>query len=86
MAGLKESVLLENGSARASFNAAKDLVIDTDEHYQYTVLWVEGDAPFVCIEPWVAKNEALNTNEGLILVRPEQPVVLEVNFYLENRS
>nr|WP_017554042.1 aldose epimerase [Heyndrickxia coagulans] len=86
MAGLKESVIFEGGSVKAAFHATKDLAIEADEHFRYTVVWVEGDAPFVCIEPWVAKNEALNTKEGLILVKPDKPIVLEVNFYLENKS
>ncbi|WP_010631889.1 aldose epimerase [Sporolactobacillus vineae] len=87
--GLKESVVLLDGADTqivAAFNEGKKLVIDQDPKYKYTVLWVQGDAHFVCIEPWTAKTNALNDDpDGLILVDPDEPLNLAVSFHLENR-
>lgn len=88
--GLKESVVLLDGADQqivADFNEEKKLVIDQDPKYKYTVLWVEGDAHFVCIEPWTAKTNALNDAQhgDLILVRKDEPLELNVSFHLEKR-
>lgn len=87
--GLKESVVLLDGADQrieAVFNEEKKLVIDQDPAYRYTVLWVEGDAPFVCIEPWTAKTNALNEDQNnLILVEIDKPLELTVSFHLESR-
>lgn len=88
--GLKESVVLLPDQAdtrlEASFNAEKKLIIEQDDTYRYDVLWVEGDAPFVCIEPWTAKTNSLNdTKESLLMVAPERPLELNVSFHLADR-
>ncbi|MFT8318816.1 MAG: aldose epimerase [Sporolactobacillus sp.] len=86
MEGLKEAVVFEDGAVTASFNETKKLVIEADEAYRYTVVWVEGEQPFVCIEPWTAKTNALNDDpDHLLLVQPNQPLVLNVSFHLEKR-
>ncbi|WP_100487177.1 aldose epimerase [Sporolactobacillus pectinivorans] len=87
--GLKESVVLPGGSdgrIEVSFNDTKKLVIEQDEHFRYDVLWVEGDQPFVCVEPWTAKTNALNEDpDSLLYVKPGEPLELSVSFHLENR-
>ncbi|RYL95807.1 aldose epimerase [Sporolactobacillus sp. THM7-4] len=84
--GLKESVVLKNGSIEADFNSAKKLVIDADQAFRYSVLWVEGDQPFVCIEPWTARTNALNDDpSSLQLVKPDKPLELRVSIALANR-
>ncbi|TGA95863.1 aldose epimerase [Sporolactobacillus shoreae] len=88
--GLKESVVLLPDQAdtrlEASFSAEKKLIIEQDDTYRYDVLWVEGDAPFVCIEPWTAKTNSLNdTKESLLMVAPERPLELNVSFHLADR-
>ncbi|MFX3617907.1 MAG: aldose epimerase [Sporolactobacillus sp.] len=86
MKGLKESVVLEDGSVTALFNETKKLVVEADPAYRYTVLWVEGEQPFVCIEPWTAKTNTLNdAPDSLLLVQPKQPLTLNVSFHLEKR-
>jgi Galactose mutarotase and related enzymes len=86
--GLKESVVLLDGEDTqivAAFNEGKKLVINQDPKYKYTVLWVQGDAHFVCIEPWTAKTNALNNDpDGLIQIGPNEPLSLAVSFHLEN--
>ncbi|CAM3211778.1 aldose epimerase [Sporolactobacillus spathodeae] len=86
MDGLKESVVLADGAVTTSFNADKNLVVEADDAFRYTVLWVEGDQPFVCVEPWTAKTNTFNeAPDNVLLVQPEQPKTLTVSFHLENR-
>lgn len=89
MNGLKESVVLLDGAdsgLEAVFNRSKKIVIEQDERYCYTVLWIEGHQPFVCIEPWTAMTNALNDDrESMLLVKSGEPLELNVAFHLENR-
>ncbi|MDN3956530.1 aldose epimerase [Sporolactobacillus laevolacticus] len=89
MNGLKESVVLLDGAdtrIEFAFNTAKKVVFDQDARFRYTVLWVEGDQPFVCVEPWTATTNALNeAKKDLLLVNPGEPIELNVSIHLENR-
>ncbi|MCO7176442.1 aldose epimerase [Sporolactobacillus kofuensis] len=89
MTGLKESVVLfdaEETQLAFDFNEDKKVVINQDPLFRYTVLWVEGDQPFVCVEPWTAMTNALNENkEQLLLVKPGEPLNLKMSIQLEKR-
>ncbi|GGL54518.1 hypothetical protein [Sporolactobacillus putidus] len=59
-------------------------MIEQDKQYRNTVLCVEGDQPFACIEPWTARTNAFN-EDSLLLVKSGEPLKLNLSFYLEDR-
>jgi len=89
MKGLKESVvLLNSGDPQLvfDFNATKKIVISQDPRYRYTVLWVEGNQPFVCVEPWTALTNTLNEKkDDLLMVTPDEPLELSIAIRLSDR-
>lgn len=61
-------------------------MIEQDKQYRHTVLRVEDDQPFVCIEPWTARKNAFNEDrDSLLLVKSREPLKLNLSFYLEDR-
>lgn len=68
LSGLKESVaLLDAEERRISFPVPDDgtVTLTYSDAFKYVVLWQVNGSPFVCVEPWMALNNALNTREGL---------------------
>ncbi len=55
------------------------------EEFRFTVLWSVENKPFVCVEPWTALNEALNHKKDLLLVKPGQPLRLQLTIAYEQR-
>lgn len=55
------------------------------EEFRYVVLWSVEGKPFVCVEPWTALNEALNHQKDLLLVKPGQPLSLQLTIAYEQR-
>lgn len=45
-------------------------ILEWSESYRTMVLWTQAHKGFVCVEPWTAPGDALNTGEGLIEVPP----------------
>jgi galactose mutarotase-like enzyme len=41
-----------------------------DDHIKYLVLWAQGKHDFVCIEPWMAYVDAMNTGKDLACLNP----------------
>lgn len=41
------------------------------EVFDYVVIWSVKDKPFVCVEPWMGKNEAFNSGDGIVFVNAE---------------
>jgi galactose mutarotase-like enzyme len=56
------------------------------ELFKYIVLWSVKDKPFVCVEPWTALNEALNSKEDLLTIAPGQSLALQLHLACEIRS
>ncbi|MBB6730038.1 aldose epimerase [Cohnella sp. CBP 2801] len=82
LGGLKESVALLNARTPAvSFPlAGKGTVrLDYSEAFRAVVFWSVEGKPFICVEPWTAPNEALNRKEGLISVKPGEPLQLQLS-------
>lgn len=66
--GLKESVALLDASARRIAFPGPDggtVVLTYSDAFKYVVLWQVNGSAFVCVEPWMALNSALNTRDGL---------------------
>ena len=48
----------------------RDIVVRAARDFGRWVVWTVADKPFVCVEPWTAPGNALNTGEGLTLLAP----------------
>lgn len=46
------------------------VVVSASPEYRRWVIWTLGGKDFVCLEPWTAGGDALNTGEGLIVLAP----------------
>jgi galactose mutarotase-like enzyme len=60
---------------RASFDdyrREQSITVSASVEYHYIVFWTLKDRPFVCLEPWTARGDALNTHERLIELRPSE--------------
>lgn len=82
--GLKESVaLLDADDRKINFQLGDSsrIEMETGPEFAYTVLWTEAGKDFVCIEPWMAKNEELNRQEELQMV----PANGELNTFVTYR-
>jgi galactose mutarotase-like enzyme len=64
--------LLDHGSQRAALHwpDATSLTIDASSEFRRWVVWTLGGRDFVCVEPWTAGGDALNTGEGLSVLAP----------------
>jgi len=43
----------------------REIILTYGDEFKYIVIWSVKDKEFVCVEPWTAKNGALNTGVGL---------------------
>ncbi len=43
----------------------RKITLNYGKEFKYIVIWSVKDKEFVCVEPWMGKNGALNTREGL---------------------
>lgn len=48
------------------------LTLHYSDHYSTLVFWTLQDQGFVCLEPWTAPRNALNTGEKLLLLDPQE--------------
>lgn len=48
--------------------------------FRHLLVWTLPNAPFVCIEPWTAKPDALNTKEDLVCIAPGESLQTEVSY------
>lgn len=64
--------LLDHGSQRAALHwpDATSLTITASPEFRVWVVWTLADREFVCLEPWTARGNALNTGEGLSALAP----------------
>lgn len=46
------------------------VTVRADENFRHVVLWTLKDKPFVCVEPWMAPVDALNTGIGVQQLAP----------------
>lgn len=64
---------------------ADDRCIDLsfDKNYRHILLWSLPGEDFICVEPWTAKPDALNSKEELIYIRPGETLrsFMEITVY-----
>lgn len=54
-----------------------------DPIYKHIVVWTLKGKNFICVEPWMAENDAFNTKEDLVYVQPGQELTSNVTFNVE---
>lgn len=64
--------LLDHGSNRSAlhFGDGSQLAIHASDEFALWIVWSLAERPFVCVEPWTAPGNALNTGDRLIELAP----------------
>jgi galactose mutarotase-like enzyme len=64
--------LLDHGSQQAALHwgDATSVTIAASPEFRVWVVWTLTDREFICVEPWSAGGNALNTGEGLTALAP----------------
>jgi galactose mutarotase-like enzyme len=52
------------------FDDGTRIVVRASDAYRRWIVWTLKDREFVCVEPWTASGNALNSGEGLIVLAP----------------
>ncbi len=60
------------------------ITLDYSPIYSTLVFWTVKGKDYVCLEPWSAKRNAINTGENLIHLEPGKSCEAVVNFYVSN--
>lgn len=58
--------------------------IEMSDQYKHIVVWTLPNSEFVCIEPWMASPDAMNTGDGLCRVAPGQSLTSWIKIIIEN--
>lgn len=84
-AGEVDLHLHDHGETEAALVLADGarIVVRASEAFGRWVIWTVPDKDFVCLEPWTAAADALNTGEDLLVLEPGASRTLEVSFTLE---
>lgn len=72
--------LIDHGSTRGILDLGDgvQIAIDTSPEFIRWVVWTVAGKDYVCLEPWTAPGNALNTGEGIILLPPQETRALWV--------
>jgi galactose mutarotase-like enzyme len=54
----------------SNFGQPYSVEIKFDEPYKHVVIWALKDKPFICVEPWMGFNRALNSGESVTNLEP----------------
>jgi galactose mutarotase-like enzyme len=77
--GETDSHLLDHGSPDAKLAIGADVIsIQCSPEFTRWVVWTLPGKEFVCLEPWSAPGNALNTGEGVITLAPGERRKLSV--------
>ena len=84
-AGEVDLHLEDHGSSEAALVLADGvrIVQRGSEEFQRWVVWTQPGKDFVCLEPWTAAANAINTEERLLVIEPGGEQVLRVSISLE---
>jgi galactose mutarotase-like enzyme len=84
-AGEVDLHLEDHGSSEAALVLADGarIVVRGSEEFQRWVVWTLPGKDFVCLEPWTAAANAINTEERLLVIEPGGERVLRVSISLE---
>ncbi|MFS0864319.1 aldose epimerase [Fredinandcohnia sp. 179-A 10B2 NHS] len=76
LANLKESVVfIDAVMPSITFNSSaisKKIKLDYGNEFKYVVLWTEKGKEFICVEPWMAKNDEFQRGEELVMVQAKE--------------
>jgi galactose mutarotase-like enzyme len=72
MNGKVEAVVLVNtkNELRSADLSVSKIVMEMEEDFHYTMLWVQEGNDFVCMEPWMARTGELQRKEELKMIQP----------------
>lgn len=62
-----------------------NVTVHFEEIYQYLVVWSLKGRSFICVEPWMAAPNALNTLEDVVYIGPGEVLSSEISFKVETR-
>jgi galactose mutarotase-like enzyme len=76
LADKKESlIIVDSSEPQIAFEIPElqsEITLNYGEEFKYVVLWTEAGKDFVCVEPWMAKNNAFNEGKSeLVLIKPK---------------
>ncbi|MEE3717526.1 aldose epimerase [Tumidithrix elongata RA019] len=71
---------LSGSSAQIFDTGNQSLMLSFDQHYTTLVFWAIKGKDYVCLEPWTAPRNAMNTGEDLIYVAPNTSLEMQVQF------
>jgi galactose mutarotase-like enzyme len=54
-----------------------------DPIYKHIVVWTLKGKNFICVEPWMASTDALNSKEDLVYIQPGQEMKSNVAYEVE---
>ena len=75
--------LVDHGATRATLHRGDDAVVVTaSPAFGRWVIWTLAGKDFVCLEPWTAAANALNTGENLLTLAPGESTIQTVTFAL----
>lgn len=65
-------ILLDTKEPKIMFpiNPKQSLVLKYSREFNYMTLWSEPEKEFLCVEPWMAKPNSLNTKEDIQYIKP----------------
>lgn len=58
----------------------RKLLIETTEEFKYMVMWTLEGSSFICVEPWIAAPDAMNTEEDLYRLAPGKSLMTWVRY------
>lgn len=61
----------------------RKLVIETSEQFKYMVMWTMKGMDFVCVEPWMAAPDAMNTGKDLYCLAPGKSLEAWIRYKAE---
>ncbi len=64
------------GNTASFTDAQRNLTLNLEysDHYSTLIFWTLNDKDFICLEPWTAPRNALNTGEKLIYLDPQETI------------
>jgi galactose mutarotase-like enzyme len=78
--------LFDHSAHHATLERGADrIVVSADPDFGRWVVWTLAGKDFVCLEPWTAPANALNSGEGLSSVAPGEAKTLTMTIALERR-
>jgi galactose mutarotase-like enzyme len=80
--------LLDHGSTHSAlhFGDGSQLTLRASAEFERWVIWTLAGKDFVCVEPWTAGFDALNSGDGLRTLAPSSRCELQVEIELSRES